>query len=594
VSIDEASRQIETIAAQLAESFPETNRGTLQEPNAPRAVTLVPANEAMVDPADRGVLVSVASLLMVGALLVLLIACANLASLELARGARRVHEVALRFSLGASKGRVVIPLLIQSGLLALVGGAAGMLLAHAFTPLILPATFVTNWIAIDAAPGGLLDFRLFGFAFVLSLAAGTLCALAPALQASRTEPGAMLKSGASRAATGRGAFGARNFLVVGQVALALLLLIGAGLLAATLRNILAVDAGYTLERALIAAVDLPSEDYSESAGLAFLDALKERLEAHPQVTAVTYARSVPVSPLGQRRLVLVDGYAPQPGEDMEINFNVVGDGFFDTLGIALRSGREFLGTDRASSAAVAVVNETFVRRFLAGGDAVGKTLRFRSANGSPIEIVGVVRDGKYRSLRETPLPYLYLPLAQNYSPELSIVIGATTDPIDLAPVLRSEVRLLDPRVPLFGVRTLEQHRDTLITTERTVSRLIVAFGSLAVLLVTLGIYALMAFLVAQRTREFGTRLALGAPPGSVLRLVLGRGVVLTLVGLALGVVAALALMRALSGNLYGVSATEPAVFVLGALALLATTTIAAYFPARRATKVDPMVALREE
>jgi predicted permease len=279
---------------------------------------------------------------------------------------------------------------------------------------------------------------------------------------------------------------------------------------------------------------------------------------------------------------------------MEINFNVVGDGFFDTLGIALRSGREFLGTDRASSAAVAVVNETFVRRFLAGGDAVGKTLRFRSANGSPIEIVGVVRDGKYRSLRETPLPYLYLPLAQNYSPELSIVIGATTDPIDLAPVLRSEVRLLDPRVPLFGVRTLEQHRDTLITTERTVSRLIVAFGSLAVLLVTLGIYALMAFLVAQRTREFGTRLALGAPPGSVLRLVLGRGVVLTLVGLALGVVAALALMRALSGILYGVSATEPAVFVLGALALLATTTIAAYFPARRATKVDPMVALREE
>jgi predicted lysophospholipase L1 biosynthesis ABC-type transport system permease subunit len=219
VSVDQASTQIATIAAQLAESFPETNRGTLQEPSAPRAVTLVPANEAMVDPADRGVLVSVAALLMVAALLVLLIACANLASLELARGARRVHEVALRFSLGASRGRVVIPLLLQSGLLALVGGAAGVVLAHAFTPLILPASFVANWIAIDAAPGGLLDFRLLGFAVVLSLAAGTLCALAPALQASRTEPGAMLKSGASRAATERGAFGARNFLVVGQVAL---------------------------------------------------------------------------------------------------------------------------------------------------------------------------------------------------------------------------------------------------------------------------------------------------------------------------------------------------------------------------------------
>jgi ABC-type antimicrobial peptide transport system permease subunit len=231
---------------------------------------------------------------------------------------------------------------------------------------------------------------------------------------------------------------------------------------------------------------------------------------------------------------------------------------------------------------------------LAGGDAVGKTLRFRSADGSRIEIVGVVRDGKYRSLRETPLPYLYLPLAQNYSPELSIVIGATTDPIDLAPVLRSEIRLLDPRVPLFGVRTLEQHLDTLITIERTVSRLIAAFGSVAMLLATLGIYALMAFLVAQRTREFGTRMALGAPAGSVLRLVLGRGAALTSVGLGIGLAAALAATRALSGVLYGVSATEPAVFVVAGLALFVTTTVAAYFPARRATRVNPMVALRDE
>jgi putative ABC transport system permease protein len=416
----------------------------------------------------------------------------------------------------------------------------------------------------------------------------------PALRASRAQLVFVLKEGASRTGTPRMGFDLRGILVVCQVALALVLLIGAGLFIESLRETLAVDRGYTLQRALIASVDLRGENYDDRAGIAFLDALKKRIESQPQVTAATYARLVPVAPTGGRRGVIVDGYAPRRGEDMELNYNVVGRDYFRTLGIALLRGRGFLATDVASSRSVAVVNETFARRYFGSGDPIGRELRFGGPKADPVTVIGIARDGKYRSLHEAPLPYVYLPLSQNYSPSLNLIVATRGDPLSVAPTIRAQVARLDPDLPLFAVRTLRQHLGVLVATERTVTGLVLAFGLVALLLAALGIYGLMAFLVAQRTREIGIRIALGAGTASVLRLVLGRGTALTVVGSGVGLVTALVATRALSSVLYGVGTIEPAVYAGMTLVLAGVAVVACYIPARRATKVDPTTALRED
>jgi putative ABC transport system permease protein len=593
-TIERATTEVRTVAARLAVSYPNTNRGTLQAPDDPRPMTLVPASQAMIDPAEREAVVMVAWLLGAAASLVLLIGCANLANLQLARATARGSEFALRFSLGASRRRVVRQLLTESLLLALPGGLAGLLVALTLADRILTSGLAAELVATEAMPASVLDYELLACALLLSLGAAATFGLVPALQGSRTELASVLKENGSRATKGRGYFGLRNALVVGQVALALLLLIGAGLLVQSLRQVLAVDRGYTLERALIASIDLRSADYGEADGLAFLATLKERIEAQPQVTASAYARVVPVSPSGIRRGAAIDGYLPQPGEDMEINLNVVGRDYFQTMGISLLRGRGFLTTDRATSAPVAVVNEAFGRRYFDGDDPVGGVFRYGGPDGEPIRIVGMVRDGKYRSLREAPLPYIYVPLSQNYIPDVNLVVSTSSEPMDSAPLVRAELKRLDPGLPLFGVRTLGQHLGLLVTTERTVSRLVVAFGVVALMLAMLGIYSLMTFLVEQRTREIGTRVALGAGSGAVLRLILGRGVLLMLVGLGVGLAAALGATRILSSMLYGVSATDPGIFAGITLLLVTVAMVACYIPARRATKVDPMTALREE
>lgn len=594
VTIEQAAAEVGTIAAQLAEAWPRTNLGTLQAPDEARPMTLVPASEAMIDPEARDTVVRIAWLLGAAALLVLLIACANLANLQLVRAAGRGGDIALRFSLGASRARIVRQLVTESILLALAGGAAGLLLAASLAGLVLGSGFVTELVAADAIPASVVDVEVLGFALLVSFGAGLIFGLAPALKASRTELVAVLKEGGSRAAAGNGLWSFRNALVAGQVALALVLLIGAGLFVQSLRQTLAVDRGYSLERALVASLDIGSGGYGEAEGLAFFDTLQERIEAQPAVTSAALARLVPVSSGGMRRVVAIDGYLPQPGEDMELNFNIVGRNYFATMGIELLRGRGFLASDRDASPPVAVVNETFARRYFGREDAVGRTFRHGGSDGDLVRIVGLVRDGKYRSLHESPLPYIYIPLSQNYVADVNLIVAAAGDPMSVLPLVRAELAQLDRSLPLFGTRTLDQHLGEAVARERTVSRAAAAFGMVALLLAALGIYGLMSFMVARRTREIGTRMALGARPGAVLRLVLGRGAALTMIGLALGLAAALVTTRVMANLLFGVSATEPAIFAAVAAILALVAMLACYVPARRATKVDPMKALREE
>ena len=593
-TIEQAAAQIRTIAAQLAIAWPDTNLGTLQAPDEARPMTLLPTSEAMIDPGARETVVRVAWLLGAAALLVLLIACANLANLQLARAAGRGGEIALRFSLGAARGRVVRQLLTESLLLGIVGGAAGLALALSLAGLFLDSGFVIDLVAAEAVPVSLLDFGVLGFAFLVSVAASVAFGLAPALQASRTALVSVLKESGSRAAAGGGLSRTRSALVVGQVAFALVLLVGAGLFVESLQQTLSVQRGFTLQRALIASLDLRSSGYGAAEGLALFDALKERTESQPQVTSTALAVLVPVNASGMRRRADVDGYLPQPSEDMEINFNLVGRDYFRTMGIELLRGRGFLESDREGAPRVAVVNETFAQRYFGGADPVGRTFRYGGADGDPVRIVGMVRDGKYRSLHEPSLPYIYEPLSQNYSPFVSLVVATAGEPTDMVPLLRAELRQLDANLPLFGVRTLQEHLGALVGSERAVSRLVTAFGVVALLLATLGIYGVMSFLVAQRTREIGTRMALGARAGSVLRLVMGRGAMLALVGLMVGFAAALGASRALASQLYGVSVMEPAIFGVVAAILAIAALVACYIPARRATRVDPVRSLREE
>lgn len=593
-TIGQAAAETRTVATQLAEAWPETNLGTLQEPDEARPMTLVPASEAMIDPESRETVVRIAWLLGSAALLVLLIACANIANLQLVRATGRGGELALRFSLGASRPRVVRQLVTESVLLALAGGAAGLLLAASLAGLVLRSAFVTELVAADALPASVLDVEVLGFAVLVSFGTGVIFGLAPALRASRTELVAVLKEGSSRTAARGGLTGCRNALVAGQVALALVLLIGAGLFITSLKETLAVDRGYTLESALLASLDIRSGGYGQAEGLAFFERLKERVAAQPGVVSAALARLVPVTPGGMRRVVAIDGYLPQPGEDMELNFNVVGRDFFRTLGIELLRGRGFLESDADGSPAVAVVNETFARRYFGSTDPVGRTFRQGGAGGDPVRIVGLARDGKYRSLHEAPMPYVYLPLSQNYATDVNVIVATTGDPMSALPAVRAELAQLDPDLPLFGARTLDQHLGEAVARERTVSRLAAAFGLVALLLAALGIYGVMSYLVTQRTREIGTRIALGAGAGAIMRLVLGRGALLALVGLGLGLAVAVGVTRLMASLLFGVSATDPVIFAGVAVALAAVAMLACYVPARRATKIDPLRALREE
>jgi putative ABC transport system permease protein len=580
---EQARAEVKAIAGRLAQQYPDTNTDI--------GARLVPLQEQVTSK------VRPALLILLGAVgFVLLIACANVANLMLARAAARRREVAIRAALGAGRARLVRQMLTESIVLSVVGGAAGVLLAAwgidllmALAPSQIPRY---NPIGIDST--------VLGFTLGVAVITGILFGLAPALQASKLDLQSALKEG------GRGAIGdggqrrVRSLLVVAEMAVALVLLVGAGLLIRSFVELLRVDPGYNTSNVLTTMILLPQSSYGQPAQrLAFAGRLEERLKALPEVTSVGVVTRLPLfSALNNSTsFMAIEGRPLPPGQHPEVDFRRASTGYFQTLGIPLHAGRLVTEQDITSNTPAVVINEAMARRFWPDEDPVGKRI---SATGSNPEqgpwqtIVGVVGNVRHLGLDIEPRPEVYFHM--NTSPFFSPIfaIRTTGDPKNLVAAVRAEVRAIDPNLAAAGINTMEQLVAGSLVLRRFSLVLFGVFAAIALLLAAVGIYGVMSYAVTERTHEIGVRLALGAQPRAVLRLVVREGATLALIGVGLGLAGAFALTRVMEGLLYGVSATDPITFTAIPIILIGVALGACAVPARRATKVDPMVALRYE
>jgi len=580
VTLAQAQAELDRLTAQLLQEHPEGNRGV-------RGFRLFPAS-ALPEEFRQGAS-GMLKFFMAIVGLVLLATCANIAGLLLARMTARQREVAVRQALGATRGRLVRQWLTESLLLAFLGSAAGLLCAGwaADGLMMLEPPDFRNF-----SPALRLDVRVLGFTLALCGLAGVLCGLVPALRASRANLIAVLKEGGLATAGGRQRARWQQAFVVVQVAVSLVLLVAAGLLLRSLQNTAAFDPGFTTDNLLLAQVDLRRQGYGPEQGQAFYRQLMERLKTSPGVRAVTSAVLVPLGVDRESRGFRIPGHMPPNGDTFfSLGHNTVGPDYFATMGIRLLRGRDFDAQPGARP--VAIINETMARSFWPNADAVGQSIH-PGGNSPPIEIIGVARNIKYYSLAEEPQPYVYTSAAQVYEPSMTIHLRAAGDPKLLANAVRKEIASLDPNVAVTNLVTFAELRQTPLFPSRAMALVASLFGLLALLLAAVGIYGVTAYMVGQRTREVGIRLALGAERGDIFRLIVGQGLVITLIGVGVGLVAAGVLTRFLSSQLFGVSATDPLTFALIALLLLSVALLACYLPARRAAKVDPMAALRCE
>ncbi len=524
--------------------------------------------------------------------LILLIACANVANLLLARAGTREKEIAVRLAIGAARARLIRQLLTESVLLAVLGGGVGLALAASISGLVVSYTPPNNFSTLTL--DNQLDWRVLGFTLVVSLLTGLFFGLAPALSASRPDLVSALKEDATLMGKSVRRLSLRNLLVVGQVALSVIVLVGAGLCVRSLQKLQAIDAGFDPSKVLVLSADVSLSGYDNERGLRFYSELLERLKLVRGVEAVSIAAQLPLGSALSSPL-RIEGYVPKPGEDMSSDFNIVGPDYFRTLKIPLLTGREFAEADAKTAPQVALINETAARRFWPDQNPVGRRVILGRAPDEEVrEVVGIVKDSKYRRLNEEVRPAVYVPFAQDYRANMALHVRSAGEPAALVAAVRREVQALDANLPLYNIKTLEEQKSSSLYTSRLAATLLTLFGLLALGLASVGLYGVMAYAVARRTREIGIRLALGAQGSDVLRQVLGEGMTLVAVGLALGMGAAVVATRLVRGFLYEVTASDPLTFSVIAGLLLVVAWLACFIPARRATKVDPLLALRCE
>jgi predicted permease len=527
-------------------------------------------------------------------LLVLLIACANVANLQLARAAARTREVAVRLALGASRAQLLRHLLLESVLLALAGGALGLVVARGTLQAIVAA------MPTQMAESGLitpaLDVRVLAFALLLSVVTGLLFGLYPALQASRGDLTVALREQNGQATTSKATGFFRKSLVTMQAAVSLLLLVCAGLFGKTLVNLTRVDLGIGVDHLITFAIMPKLNGYTDQRTAQFYDQLTERLASVPGVTSASSAQVPAIANSSSSTSITVEGYVPQGDNDSNANYNSVGADYFRTLGTPLVAGREFTPGDHLTAAKVALVNEAFVRRFFNGQQAIGRRLgRGGSRKELDITIVGVVKDAKYSNMRQAVPAVFYTPHRQSARQgALWFYLRTAIPPEQVAPAIRREVAALDSNLPIRDLRTMEAQINNNTATERLLSTLTATFAGLATLLAAIGLYGVLAYNVARRTREIGIRMALGATAPHVRGLVARDVLIMLGIGTLVGLAAAAGASRLLKAVLFEMEPWDPAVFGSAAGLLVLVALAAAYVPARRATAVDPIVALRYE
>ena len=524
--------------------------------------------------------------------LVLLIACANVANLLLARASFRQKEIAVRLALGAGRRRIVGQLVTESLVLAALGGLAGLVLAAWTSDMLVRALpFESATLALHTGP----DLRVIAFTFAVALATGLFFGLVPAWQASRPALTATLKNESTTVTAGHPRARLRKGLVIAQVAFSLLLLIGAGLFTRSLANLRSLDPSFQADQLLTFAVDPSLNGYDQARIRALTQDLQDRLATLPGARSASLTDEAPMTDSTNRSTIKLPGYTPQEGEDMSPNVSLVGPGFFSTLGMPLVSGREFTAADAAGAPKVAVINESMAKKHFPGRNPIGERFGFNRRDVIDIEIVGVVKDARFANLRDEVPRFVYVPFAQGDElGQATFYVRAQGNATALAQAARDLVRQTDPALPIFDLKTMRAQVEESLFVERAVAVLSAGFGVLATLLAAVGLYGVMAYTVGQRTREFGIRVALGAERKRILWLVLREVAVLAGIGIALGLPSAWGLGRMLQSQLYGLTANDPATLGAAVLVIASAAALAGYFPARRATRVEPMVALRYE
>jgi macrolide transport system ATP-binding/permease protein len=582
VSREQAQAEASSIMSQLAAEHPDINES--------RRVGLVPTWEAPFGAPT--VLAPILSVMSVLVALVLVIACANVANLLLSKAVSRRREVAVRLSLGASRLRLIRQLLTESLLLASIAGALGTAMAY-WTMGVLMA-FVPP-VDVPIQFGLKMDGATLLFALAVSLATGVVFGLVPALQASSQETVHALKEDGNRGSGGRTGQRLRGTLVVAQVAVCLVLLVGAALFLRSFIQAQQLSPGFDPAHMVTASVDLFPSGYAGARNHEFQRRAVEAIESLPNVRSAAFATRVPLGLAGNSSTTVgVEGYVPRENEEITINYTIVGPRYFEAMGIPMRLGREFAGTDTAESPRVVVINEVMARRYWPDGNALGGRVRLGQ---NVSEVVGIAAEAKYNSINETPTAQIYLPMIRSEISTLRMVIRTTGDPAPVVADVRNAFSGLDPNLPVFDARTVTEHMQTAVFAQRMAANLLGAMGVLALLLAAIGLYGVMAYAVSQRTQEMGIRLALGASPGSLLGMIVGQGMRLAAIGLAIGLLiaaGAFGSIGAMRTLLPGISPLDPITFVavpaiLGLIALAAS-----WIPARRAGRVDPLTALRYE
>jgi predicted permease len=584
VSLTQAEAGLQPLSAHLAQEYPADNKG--------RGLRLVPLAESGINPNQRQNFKLAGALLLSLAGLVLLIACANIANLLLARAMGRQREVALRLALGAERLRLIRQFLTESLLLSACGGLAGLFIAHwtqqllwSLRPPFFPADMVIA-----------LDGRVLGFALLIALATGVLFGLAPAWTATNPTLTAVLKEETGGAAARAPLFSFRNLLVAGQISLSVIALVVAGLFIRSLRNAQQTDPGWNTRNLALISVNLAAQGYDGERGLAYLRTAVERLRSVPGVTDATYATASQLAGGGLLRTL-----RPQ-GDDENLRttgvlmgYNHISPGFLQAMGIPLVAGRDLSLADDQTRPGAVLINEHLAQLAWPGRSALGQKIKIFGSE-VPVEVVGVMKDVTFDNIGEAPKPYVFFSMAQEPGRAgfATLQVRTAADASALMPTLRKELQSLDPAMPLQNVTTLDENIRQGLWAARTGASLLSLFGALALVLAAIGVYGIMSYTVGRRTREIGIRMAIGAGSGDVISLILNQGFVIVALGLAGGLGAAYFVARYFENLLFSVGAGDPLTYGVIALLLAATALLACWLPARRATRVDPLIALRTD